>query len=299
MSDYSEPVLVVGETGTGKEVAARALHACGPRRSRPFHAINCAGLATELLSSELFGHRAGAYTGASRRRLGAFRTASASTLLLDEITEAPPGLQAALLRVLETSCVRPLGSDRAGIVDVRVVATSNRSWAELQDGECLRTDLLHRLAGFIIEIPPLRRRPEDILPLAEKFLSELGAARGTRFELTATARSFVECLPLPGNGRELRQIMLRASSTSPSGRLDREVVHDAAAALPGARVVADTAPPSDSLAAVIRTHIQSTLSATGGNLSAAARRLQVPRSTLQHYLVKYDVRRGTRSSRSA
>jgi two-component system response regulator AtoC len=296
---YPEPVLIVGETGTGKEVVARALHEAGPRRGRPFRAINCAGMATELLLSELFGHRAGAFTGASRRRLGAFRAAAASTLLLDEITEAPAGLQAALLRVLETNCVQPLGSDETGTVDVRAVATTNRSWAELQEGDCLRADLLHRLAGFIIDLPPLRRRAEDIRPLAGKFLAELGESRGTRFRLTAQAMAYVEELPLPGNGRELRQIILRASSIAADGRLGHEAVSAATTALPAAAGATDDEPTGDSLAAVIRSHIQSTLRATGGNLSAAARRLEVPRSTLQHYLVKYEVRRRARSSRSA
>ncbi len=290
----------MGETGTGKEVVARALHVAGPRKSRPFHAINCAGMATELLLSELFGHRAGAFTGASTRRLGAFRAATASTLLLDEITEAPAGLQAALLRVLETNSVRPLGSDEAGQVDVRVVAATNRRWDELQDDRCLRPDLLHRIAAFVIDVPPLRERPEDVRPLADKFLAELGAARGMSFRLTPAALAHVGELPLPGNGRQLRQILLRASSICPSGCLDLAVVRESAAVLPAAQLMSTSDEPSgDSLAAVIRAHIQSTLSTTGGNLSAAARRLQIPRSTLQHYLVKYEVRRDARSSRSA
>ncbi len=296
---YTEPVLIVGESGTGKDVVARAVHAASSRRHLPLHVVNCAGLSAEVLMAELFGHERGAFTGATGARLGRLRAADGGTLLLDEISEAPPGLQAALLRVIENGEVQPVGSDDVAQVDVRILATSNRPAAELASGAAFRLDLLHRLAGMVVQVAPLRSRPEDIAPLAHMFLTRLESTIGKRVELTPRAMQRLESYELPGNARELRQILVRASAGAADGRIDALTIESAIAdsLTVGAPAAAPENMADRTLAAVIRRHIGATLDATGGNLSAAARRLDVPRSTLQHYLVKYDVEYG-RQSRS-
>jgi len=296
---YAEPVLIVGESGTGKEVVARAVHAASTRCDRPLHVVNCAGLSPEVLMAELFGHDRGAFTGATRSRLGRLRTADGATLLLDEISEAPRALQAALLRVMENGEVQPVGSDHVAPVDVRILATSNRPLAELASGAAFRLDLLHRLAGLVVRIAPLRSRPEDIAPLADMFLERLAATAGRTLALTPRAMQRLEEYALPGNGRELRQILVRASAGTTGEHVDALAIESAIADSPaaGAITVDPESMADGTLAAIIRRHIAATLDATDGNLSAAARRLDVPRSTLQHYLVKYEVERG-RQSRS-
>ncbi len=290
---YAEPVLIVGESGTGKEVVARAVHANSPRRDRPLHVVNCAGLSHAVLMAELFGHERGAFTGATTSRRGRLRTAHGATLLLDEVSEAPSELQAALLRVIENGEVQPVGSDELAAVDVRILATSNRPLTELAGGTAFRIDLLHRLAGLVVRIAPLRSRPEDIAPLTQMFLRRLTASTGRPLVLSPEAMRRLQEYALPGNGRELRQILLRASASTTGARIDTLAIEAAIADSPSAG--ASVATPEDAsdgtLAAVIRRHITATLDATEGNLSAAARRLEVPRSTLQHYLVKYDIER--------
>jgi transcriptional regulator with GAF, ATPase, and Fis domain len=296
---YTEPVLILGESGTGKEVVAHAVHAASSRRDRPLHVVNCAGLSGEVLMAELFGHDRGAFTGATRSRLGRLRAADGATLLLDEISEAPPALQAALLRVIENGEVQPVGSDQLAAVDVRILATSNRPFAELASGTAFRLDLLHRLAGLVVKITPLRDRPEDIAPLALRFLVGLATVTGRTLVLSPRAMRRLEEYTLPGNGRELRQILVRASAVTSGRRIDALAIESAIAdsPVPGAHCASPATIEDGTLAAVIRRHLTATLDATEGNLSAAARRLDVPRSTLQHYLVKYEIERG-RQSRS-
>jgi two-component system response regulator HydG len=205
------PVLVVGETGTGKELVARALHSEGPRASGPFVAVNCAALPESLLESELFGHARGAFTGASQARRGLFVEADAGTLLLDEIGDMPLALQPKLLRVLETGEVRPVGSDVTRTTDVRIVAATHRDLARLvRDGK-FREDLYFRICVVPIQIPPLRERREDIPLLVEHFIAKSRA----RFP-TAIVRSFspaaLQALiehPWPGNVRELENVVER------------------------------------------------------------------------------------------
>ena len=296
---YTEPVLIVGESGTGKEVVAHAVHAASSRQHRPLHVINCAALSPELLMAELFGHDRGAFTGATQSRQGRLRAADGATLLLDEISEAPPALQAALLRVIENGEVQPVGSDRVVPVDIRIIATSNRPLAELAGGAVFRLDLLHRLAGLVVRIAPLRSRPEDIAPLARMFLWHLASTTGRTLVLSLRAMQRLEEYALPGNGRELRQILVRASAGTAGGHIDALAIEAAIAESPvvGALAASPASIAEETLAAIIRRHITATLDATEGNLSAAARRLDVPRSTLQHYLIKYEIERG-RQSRS-
>lgn len=287
LAPYSEPVLVVGETGTGKELVARALHSASPRSSRLAQVIHCAAVGDDLLAAELFGHGEGAFTGAAADRAGRIRAGDGSTVVLDEITETPDRFQAALLRVIEYGEVQPVGLDRSLPVDVRFVATTNRPLEKISDGEMLRPDLYHRLAGFVIEVPALRDHREDIPDLTAHFLDELSHRYGAERRLDPRANDLLGEHTYPGNVRELRQVVTRAYVEATG-----EVVTPSAVerALRGPECVAsETAEPVHALEKVIRHHIRRTLELAEGNLSHAARLLEIPRSTLQHYLVKYRV----------
>lgn len=198
------PVLVLGETGTGKEVVARLLHARSGRAG-PFVALNCAAVPGELVDAELFGHARGAFSGAVTARLGQFRAAHGGSLFLDEIGEMPALAQAKLLRVLESEEVRPVGDDQPVQVDVRVVAATNRDLDDLLSAGAFRADLLHRLAGLRIRLPPLRDRTEDIAALAESFLE------GTGSVLSAAALEALLLYGWPGNVRELKHVVTSAA----------------------------------------------------------------------------------------
>ncbi len=171
-------VLLQGETGTGKEVAARKIHRAGPRRTQPFVALNCAAFPESLLASELFGHRRGAFTGADRDKPGHFALAQGGTLFLDEVAEMSTALQAKLLRVLQEKEILPVGASRPQAMDARVIAATNERLADQVAQGRFREDLYYRLAVFPIDIPPLRKRTADILPLAQHFLQVHGALEG-------------------------------------------------------------------------------------------------------------------------
>ena len=200
-------VLVTGETGTGKEVVATAIHALSRRARQPFVAVNCGAISDTLIETELFGHERGSFTGADRMHKGYFERAHLGTLLLDEITEMPPALQVKLLRVLETSSVLRIGGDKPIKVDVRIIAATNRSLHEAVEAGKLREDLLYRLNIFPIALPPLRERGDDVERLAERFLGELNAAHGTAKQLTPAARGRLRRHSWPGNIRELKNVV--------------------------------------------------------------------------------------------
>ena len=200
-------VLILGETGTGKEMVARRLHARSPRASRPFVVVECAALQEELLQSELFGHERGAYTGAVRAKPGLFEVADGGTLFLDEIGEVPPPTQVKLLRVLETSTFRHVGGTRELRVDVRVIAATHRDLdRQVVEGR-FREDLLYRLDTVRIDVPPLRTRPEDIPLLVEHFLDRLGERAGARRRIAPAAMALLERHGWPGNVRELLHVV--------------------------------------------------------------------------------------------
>ncbi len=207
------PVLLLGETGTGKEMLARAIHAASRRAGRPFVPVNCGALPRDLVESELFGFRRGAFTGAYTDAPGIFAAAARGTVFLDEIGEMPKEAQVKLLRVLQEGEVRPVGSSRAVQVDVRILSASNRPLADLR-AEHLREDLYFRIATVVIELPPLRTRPEDVLVLAQHFVTRL--SRRCEREITL-ARSALELLlnsPLFGNVRELENVLESAVALS-------------------------------------------------------------------------------------
>ena len=212
IADSHGTVLISGESGTGKEVAAQAIHAASPRANAPFLAINCAALSASLLESELFGHEKGAFTGAAKLRKGRFELADGGTLLLDEISEIPPELQAKLLRVLQERTFERVGSSTTQTVDVRLVATTNRDLSSEVDAGRFRSDLFFRLNVLPIEMPPLRERTEDIEALSAYFFKSVAAREGrSPKRLTADAVAALCGYAWPGNVRELQNICERAA----------------------------------------------------------------------------------------
>ena len=276
-------VIILGESGAGKEVLARAIHANSPRRKAPFLAVNVAALPSELLESELFGHVRGAFTGATTSTRGLFEAASGGTLFLDEIAEMPAPLQAKLLRVLQNGEVRRVGDVRSFSVDVRVLCATHQDLRKAVAGGTFREDLYYRLNVFSLEVPPLRRRAEDIVPLAETFLRQEDHATG-RF--TAAAEKALVAHGWPGNVRELMNAAKHGAVLS-SGR-DVDLEH-----LP--RSVIDPPAPLErtddlcSLKEMERRHIVRVLHACGGRQGEAAKTLAIGRTTLWRKLQDYGI----------
>jgi two-component system response regulator FlrC len=285
-------VLITGESGTGKEVLARFVHRHSPRAARPFVAINCAAIPDALLESTLFGHERGAFTGAVTAAAGKFEQADGGTLLLDEISEMPLGLQAKLLRVLQEREVERIGARAPLPVDIRVIATSNRDMAaEARDGR-FREDLYYRLAVFPLHQRPLRERPGDILPIARRVLARgVSGADATPRTLAPDAEAALVAHRWPGNVRELenvlqRAMILAAGATIGAGDLALVAAAPAPAASgesPGAASGAGAAPPSD-LRSLERRHILDTLAAVDGVRTVAAQRLGMSERTLRYKL---------------
>ncbi|WP_369936245.1 sigma-54-dependent transcriptional regulator [Xanthomonas tesorieronis] len=279
------PVLVSGETGTGKELVARALHRASARAGAAFVAVNCAAIPTELMESELFGYRKGAFSGAVADRPGLIREADGGTLFLDEIGDMPLPMQAKLLRFLQEGEVSPLGGRGAQKVDVRVVAATHRELAQLVADGRFRSDLRYRLNVVPIELPPLRERGDDIVLLAQHFLEE-GAT--TARTLSAAAQARLRAYPWPGNVRELRNAMQRCqvlvrTPTIEAHDLDELLAGDAATA--PAEAPALTLP--EAIAQLEQQMIQAALTQAQGNRAEAARRLGIHRQLLYRKLDDY------------
>jgi two-component system response regulator HydG len=274
-------VLVTGETGTGKELLARALHYGGPRAAAPFVELNCAALPTALLESELFGHERGAFTDAKAAKPGLFEVAAGGTLFLDEVNSLALELQSKLLRALEQKVVRRLGATTTRVLDVRIVAATNsRLDRAVADGR-FREDLYYRLNVVTLELPPLRARGDDVLRLAEHFLAKFSKQYGIpEPALSPDARRVLLGHPWPGNVRELRNVVERTLLLSPPGRFDLESLDAAVSQAPGAGGL----PFPATLADVQRAAAHAMLDITGGNRSEAARRLGVSRSRLLRLL---------------
>jgi PAS domain S-box-containing protein len=214
-------VLLCGETGTGKEVIARTIHAAGDRSGKPFVRVNCAAIPANLIESEFFGHERGAFTGATARREGRFALADGGTLFLDEIGELPLDLQAKLLRVLQEGEFEPVGSSQTRKVDVRVLAATNRDLADAVERKEFREDLYYRLNVFPLELPPLRERGDDVILLARKFMEQFARRFGRTLQpLTPECERRLKAYSWPGNVRELQNVIERAVITSRNGRLN-------------------------------------------------------------------------------
>jgi formate hydrogenlyase transcriptional activator len=291
-------VLVRGETGTGKELIARALHQLSARRERTFVRINCAAIPTGLLESELFGHEKGAFTGAIVQRVGRFELAHQGTLFLDEVGDIPLELQPKLLRVLQEQEFERLGSTRTIKVDVRLVAATHRDLAQMAaDGE-FRSDLFYRLNVFPVHLPPLRERRQDIPRLVRHFAQKAARRMGRSIEtIPAEAMDALVQYPWPGNIRELENVIERAVILSPGSALRINLAELKAAAPPVAAWSGDGVPTGGAavtLADAEREHILGVLRATGwvlGGPSGAAARLAMKRTTLQSKMKKLGISR--------
>jgi DNA-binding NtrC family response regulator len=292
-------VLLRGETGTGKELAAEAIHRVNHRRDGPMIVVDCGALPAQLLESELFGHEKGAFTGADTRRSGAFEEASGGTIFLDEIGELALELQPKLLRALERREIRRLGSNTLLPVDVRIVAATNRNLrGEVNTGR-FRADLFFRLAVIEVVLPPLRERTEDIPLLVERFLAEMGvldrpeaAHLSTRDFLAALARH-----DWPGNARELRNYLHRCLALEEEPALDgtRDLVATRPGGEPSAGPVVDVRVPLRQARAawqseLERQYLAELLRACGGNATKAARQAGLDRVHFYRLLWKYGLR---------
>lgn len=286
-------VIITGQTGTGKEVVARALHDFGPRAKSPFVAINCAALPEELFESELFGHEAGAFTGARASRIGKFEYAHGGTLLLDEIESMPLSLQAKLLRVLQEKVIERVGSNKTVAVNVRVIAATKYDLEEQGRLGHFRTDLYYRLAGAEIPLPPLKAREGDILLLFEHFA--MRAASITGEQRRSLSSSDVEALLThnwPGNVRELKNVAERyALGLKATGRTVPEILGKVAQS---PTVFGTTL--ADRVAAYERQLIETALKDHGGSISAVIEALGIPRRTLNEKMVKYGLIRPGRDA---
>ena len=285
------PVLLLGESGTGKELLARALHAGSPRGRGAFIPVNCSAIPEQLLESQLFGYRRGAYTDAREDRRGLFQEADGGTILLDEIGDMPPPLQGKLLRVLQEREVHPLGAPAPVLVDVRIVAATHRDLESLVREERFRHDLYYRLNVISVRIPPLRERPEDIVPLIAHFLEKHGHRLGRPgCTLSPEALTLLRGYSWPGNVRELESAIERALVL---GRESVLGLPDLPETLRGAKAATEGTPqpPRDvrSLGEIEREHILRVLRAARGNKTAAARLLGLDRKTLYRKLQHYGI----------
>ena len=283
------PVLITGETGTGKELVARAVHFEGARAARPFVEINCGSIPGNLLESELFGHERGAFTDARERKIGLIEAADSGTLFLDEIGDMELALQVKLLRVLEERVIRRLGSVRDRAVDVRIISATNRSLEELVAAGGFRSDLMFRLRIVSLHVPALRQRGEDAVLLARHFLERFAANYARRgMSLAPDSEDAIRSHHWPGNVRELRNVIEQAVLLAPDPLLRAEMLRLAPAP---ATPAAGTAVGPRTLEDVEKEMLQAALQRTLWNVSRAAQLLGVSRDALRYRMAKFGMRR--------
>ncbi len=274
-------ILIIGKTGTGKEVIARAIHHQSPRRNRPFIATSCAALPEGLLESELFGHEKGSFTGAVERKKGKFEAGDKGTLFLDEIGEINANTQIHLLRALEEKKITRVGGNEEINVDVRIIAATNRNLKTIIKQEKFREDLYYRLNVVTIDLPPLKDRMEDIIPLAEHFLKKYAEENNKRIKnFSDDVVEFMLNYSWPGNVRELenmieRGVILSKNTAISLDELPQDIIHP-------------TPAEGKTVEAVTRNHIINVLEETKGNISKAAEMLGIRRMTLYNKLKKYN-----------
>jgi two-component system response regulator HydG len=298
MAAVDSTVLILGESGVGKERMARLIHERSARAGGPFVAVNCGAIVETLLESELFGHARGAFTGAAQDRVGLFEAASGGTLFLDEVGDLPAGMQVRLLRVLQEREVRRVGENHGRPVDVRVVSATHRDLgAEVVAGR-FRRDLYHRLHVLALRIPPLRERPADILPLAHELLDQVSERMGRpRPELGAAAARQLLRYPWPGNVRELENAIEHAVALARTPCIEpedlpEEVGSVAIAAVPVSAAIAAVPASARSLAEIEKEHILAALARNRGRQAPTAQELGISAATLYRKLKGYGVLRG-------
>lgn len=279
-------VLITGESGVGKELVALTIHSLSERAACDIVTVNCTAIAKDLMESELFGHKKGSFTGATQDHKGFFERASGGTLFLDEIGEMEIGLQAKLLRALETGRIRPVGGEQDVAVDVRVVAATNQEPHDAMRDGLLREDLFYRLAQFPIRVPPLRERGDDIDLLTDHFLSEYNATTGIDKGLEDDVREAFRLYEWPGNVRELKNALMQshilAGNVIRTGDLPEELAAGDGPSISGAP------PPGTSISEVERRHILKTLQHFSGDKKKAAQELGISLKTLYNRLNEYD-----------
>lgn len=319
IGDVSASVLIVGESGVGKEVVARAIHRAG-RPDSPFISISCPAIPPSLMESELFGHAKGAFTGAARAYDGRLRQADGGTLMLDEIADLPLDVQPKLLRFLEQRSFEPLGENRTVRVDTRLISATNRDLETLVADGSFREDLFYRVNTITLEVPPLRDRTEDILPLAQRFLAHPTHANEIdhEIELSADAEHLLARHDWPGNVRELKNAIehacvfcdgkeITADDLPPNLRRPQNRVNASRAVYPRtgdsaadyrarADDLSESAAITNKLHAAEKSMLIDALNRTGWNITAAARELGVSRNVVRYRIEKYDLQRGSRIS---
>ena len=278
-------VWISGESGTGKELVAQAIHKYSKRKNKPFIAVNCGALAEALLESELFGHIRGAFTGASADRAGLFESAAGGTLFLDEITETEPAFQVKLLRLLQEGEYRPVGTNAARKADVRILAASNQDAEALIKAGKFREDLYYRLAAFTVNLPPLRRRAEDIPLLAAHFLNRLAQRLGRRLAIDPAALNILSSCEWPGNVRQLSNALEKIAILSPDGRIQAQDAENWMKGTGRAQDIGNT--PQQTLSQMEKERISQVLVQSQGNKTRAAALLGIDRSTLHRKMQAY------------
>jgi two-component system response regulator HydG len=283
-------ILILGETGTGKELVAKAVHQNSPRKARPFVGLNCAALSKDILESELFGHEKGAFTGAVSTREGLFQYADGGTLLLDEVADMPPETQVKLLRVLEDGEIRRVGSNTSIQVDVRVIAATNRDLGPAVDDGKFRLDLYYRLKVVTVKLPALRDRPEDIPLLMDHFLKEMAELyKRPNLTLSPDTRRMLLRYPWPGNVRELRNCIENMAVMATSDMLEMSDIPEQIHALPPEKLRPTGLMAPMSLSAAEEHLIRETLEITQGNREETARILGIGERTLYRKLKLYGI----------
>jgi DNA-binding NtrC family response regulator len=277
------PVVIQGETGTGKELVARALHELSPRRTRPFIDINCAAIPESLAEGELFGWERGAFTGALQRRVGLLELADGGTLFLDELCSLARPIQAKLLRAVEQRTFRRVGGRELRTARCRLVAAISSPLEQLLQRQVLRSDFLYRIAGIVVRLPPLRARRADVEGLSAWFLRETGNGAGP-VRLDSEALALLRDYDWPGNVRELRSVVERLAATSDGGTI---TAHDVAQALAHTVAYGDDA---ETLRATLELH--------GGNATRAAQALGIARSTLYERFKRLGISRSGEAAES-
>ncbi|MBN1577328.1 MAG: sigma-54-dependent Fis family transcriptional regulator [Chitinispirillaceae bacterium] len=295
LASLREPVIITGPSGSGKELVAHALHYEGVRREGPFFATNAASMPVTLAEDELFGHEKGAFTDAGKQRIGCIETAHGGTLFLDEIADLNPQIQAKLLRVLETGSIVRLGATQPVKVDVRFIAVTHKNLAAMVDDGTFRHDLWYRLCAFVLNVPALSERTEDIAPLAASFLGKICAELGCAKTFAPDALAFLQSLPWPGNVRELRHTVTRAVVFSDCEVIDRQAIAavvPAEAADPVKRTMTgyDSCNYREAREKFEKDYFQAVLERAGGNITMAAAAIGMAQSNLSRKLKELGLR---------